>query len=249
VNVRAVRVMVVSDVRLYREGLSRLLLGYEEVSVVAAECSGRRALLRIESERPDVVLLEADAACETTLVQEIAQLASSTQVVAYGVVDEDRQALRCAEAGAAAFVSSEATGDELVDTILHVARGEFHCSPRVAALLVRRVCALSQGGAARDEEQEQEQDALTPRERGIAALVSEGLSNKEIAVRLGIELCTVKNHVHHILQKVRATRRTELIAQRHRPQLAKDVVPTRSGSGSKGSFGRAWIRTSSPDPK
>jgi DNA-binding NarL/FixJ family response regulator len=219
--------MVVADLRLYRDGLSRLLGGHPVVSVVEPERNDRRGLARIARERPDVVLLEANAVCETTLVQEIGRVAPDTRVIAYGVVDEDRQALDCAEAGAAAFVSSEATGEDLVDIILHVARGEFQCSPRVAALMVRRIGALSQAASRGDD-----QGTLTPRERRIAELVSEGLANKEIAVCLGIELCTVKNHVHNILQKVHATRRTQLIAQLHRPYLAGAIQSARTGSGS-----------------
>ena len=73
---------------------------------------------------------------------------------------------------------------------------------------------------------------LTPRERAIAALVADGLSNKEIAVRLGIELCTVKNHVHHILEKLHVSRRTQAAARFRRPRLLKSGAPTLPGSGS-----------------
>ena len=95
----------------------------------------------------------------------------------------------------------DATAQELVATIQGCACGEFHCSPRMAAMLVRRVSALAQGVA-----EDRRDDDLTLRERTIVGLIDNGLSNKEIARRLGIELSTVKNHVHRILEKLHAPR-------------------------------------------
>ena len=68
----------------------------------------------------------------------------AAKVVAYAVLDEDRQAVRCAEAGAAAFVTGEATAEQLVGAILGVARGEANCSPRMAARLIERLRTLAQ---------------------------------------------------------------------------------------------------------
>jgi DNA-binding NarL/FixJ family response regulator len=203
-----VRVIVLADVQLYREGLSRLLGENESIVVAGSGPTDRDCVASIRSERPDVVLLEAGSACRPAFVHEIERAAPDARLVAYGVVDEERQALQCAEAGVAAFVSGEATGEQLVSTILGVARGEFNCSPRFAAALVQRVRALAQGRAPATED-----SPLTRRERGILALIDEGLSNKEIAARLGIEVCTVKNHVHHILEKLHATRRSQAAAR------------------------------------
>lgn len=219
--------MVLADVRLYREGLTRLLAGQPGLTVVGGAPVTQDSLLRVPAEQADVVLIEAATACETKVVQDLARLAPEAKVVAYGVVDEERQALRCAEAGVAAFVTGEATGEQLAGAILGVGRGEATCSPRVTALLVSRVRALSQAVAPHVRH-----PRLTPRERATAALVAEGLSNKEIAARLGIALCTVKNHVHHILEKLRVSRRTQAAARFRRSQPLTPGVATLPGSGS-----------------
>ena len=224
---QTVRVMVLADVRLYREGLTRLLAGQEGLTVVGVAPVTEDSLLRVPTEHVDVVLIEGATACETSVVRDLARLAPEAKVVAYGVVDEDRQALRCAEVGVAAFVTGEATGEQLIGAILGVGRGEFSCSPRIAALLLRRVRALSQGVAP-----DVPHARLTPRERAIGALVADGLSNKEIAVGLGIELCTVKNHVHHILEKLHVSRRTQAAAQFRRTRPLRPRAPSLSGSGS-----------------
>jgi two-component system, NarL family, nitrate/nitrite response regulator NarL len=202
------RVMVLADVRLYREGLTSLLAGEPRLTVVAAEPVNESSLLRVRDERADVVLLEAATACETRVIEELARLAPAAKVIAYAVLDEDRQAVRCAEAGAAAFVTGEATAEQLVDAILGVARGEANCSPRMAALLIARLRTLAQRIAPAGP-----QAGLTSRERGIVELIDEGLSNKQIAARLGIEVCTVKNHVHHVLEKLGVTRRSQAAAR------------------------------------
>lgn len=204
----AIRVMVLADVRLYREGLTALLATAANVTLVGAAPVDGTALEHIAAARPDIVLIEALAACETTIVHDLARRMPEVKVVAYGVLDEEQQALRCAEIGVAAFVMSDATGDELIGTIVNLAQGEFRCPPRVAALLVRRVSSLAQGISAGAP-----QPRLTPRERSILALIDDGFSNKEIARRLGIELSTVKNHVHHILEKLHSLRRAQAAAR------------------------------------
>lgn len=224
---RQVRVTVLANVQLYREGLSRLLGEDEAILVVGAGPTDVECLAGIGRERPDVVLLEAGPACQPAFVQAIEQAAPAVKLVAYGVVDEERQAVRCAEAGIMAFVTSEATGEQLVSTILGVARGEFHYSARFATALIQRVRTLAQAHAPAADE-----SPLTPREHGILTLIDEGLSNKEIAARLGIEVCTVKNHVHHILEKLHATRRSQAAARvrRSRSQLRVADPAARTGS-------------------
>jgi two-component system, NarL family, nitrate/nitrite response regulator NarL len=222
-----VRVIVLADVQLYREGLARLLGENELIVVAGAGPTDRSCLPCIRSERPDVVLLEAGSACRPAFVYEIERAAPDARLVAYGVVDEGRQALECAEAGVAAFVSGEATGEQLVSTILGVARGEFSCSPRFAAALVQRIRTLAQSRVPATED-----SPLTGRERGILALIDEGLSNKEIAARLGIEVCTVKNHVHHILEKMHATCRSQAAARARSMRPHHRIADPARGTGS-----------------
>lgn len=222
-----VRVVVLADVQLYREGLSRLLGENATIVVAGAWPTSPAYLPHIGDVCPDIVLLEAGSACRPAFVREIERVAPHAKIVAYGVVDESRQALSCAEAGAAAFVSGEATGEQLVNTILAVARGEFNCSPRFAAALVQRLRTLAQGSALGAED-----FRLTVRERGILSLLDEGLSNKEIAARLGIEVSTVKNHVHHILEKTHATRRSQAVARSRKSRLLRPIPDPTGGTGS-----------------
>jgi len=206
------RLVLLADVRLYREGLVRALEATPEVEIIGAAAVTETSLDFLVASQPDIVLLEAAAPHLPTVVHAIISRVSGTKIVAYAIADEEHDAIRCAEAGVSGYVTREASIEELVTTILRVARGEFPCSPRVAALLARRVSSLAAqgepGGVA---------SRLTMREREIIRLIDDGLSNKEIAHRLGIGLSTVKNHVHHILDKTSASRRTQAAARLRGP--------------------------------
>jgi DNA-binding NarL/FixJ family response regulator len=133
--------------------------------------------------------------------------ARPTRILALGVPDEEDDVIACAEAGVAGYVMREDSLDALVVAIESVVRDEMLCSPRAAAALMRRVRVLSA------ERQEALGQKLTRRELEIVALIDEGLSNKAIAQRLCIELATVKNHVHNILEKLDVSRRAEAAAR------------------------------------
>ena len=214
------RVVVLADVRLYREGLVAALAGHTELSVVGAESIGLTGLDLVATALPDIVLLEAAAACVPGVVRSILGRASAAKVIAYAIADEGNDAIRCIEAGAAGFVSREANVEELVTTILRVVQGEFPCSPRVAALLAARISDLAGERGANERAA-----TLTVRERRIVQLIDEGLSNKEIARELGIEVSTVKNHVHHILEKTRAARRAQAAARVRSPWIPPAKAP------------------------
>jgi DNA-binding NarL/FixJ family response regulator len=94
-----------------------------------------------------------------------------------------------------------------VTTILSAARGELVCSPKLAGTLLRRVSKLA------SERSEHGEARLTLRELEVARLLDVGLSNKQISARLGVELPTVKHHVHHILEKLGVQRRSAAVAR------------------------------------
>jgi len=106
----------------------------------------------------------------------------------------------------AAFVGCSSNVDELVKAVLAALRGELACSPAVAALMCERLASLSASGP-------RQVSGLTRREREVAALIGQGLSNKEIASDLRIGPATVKNHVHSILEKLNVRRRSAIVSQ------------------------------------
>jgi two-component system nitrate/nitrite response regulator NarL len=129
------------------------------------------------------------------------------RILAFAVREDIRAILDYAEAGADGFVTISGSISELVEAIERTAAGELLCSPRIAAQLLRR--------AAHQAKPTSEDDSarlLTIREQQIFSSLKQGLSNKQIAAALGIAEATVKNHVHHILEKLHVTSRSQAAA-------------------------------------
>jgi DNA-binding NarL/FixJ family response regulator len=188
-----VRALVASDIRLYREGLAAGLAGSRvEVAGTAADAASTVELAR--SLAPDVVLVDLVMAGWEDAVRTVA---GGARVVVLGVREVEDEVIACAEAGVAGYVTREASLEELTDVVEGVARGRLR---RVAETAGRRREAPSA-------------ERLTRREAEIVGLIDEGLSNKQIAGRLSIELATVKNHVHSILEKLQVERRAEAAAR------------------------------------
>ncbi len=169
--------------------------------------TGAAAVSQVQKEAADVVLLDARTPNAINAVRQLLSAELGFRILALSVPELEPEVMRFVEAGVAGYVREDATLDELVQATESVARGETLCSPRIAAALVRRVAALAAERDANDPT-----TRLTSREREVVSLIEQGLSNKEIARRLSIELSTAKNHVHNILEKLGAKRRTEAVA-------------------------------------
>ncbi len=202
-----ITVFLVSDVRLYLDGLSKSLSRHPTIEVVEAQDSVVGLLERLAAVAPDIVLLDTGVEGALPTVRAIEQRLPDLKVVALGVSEEPEAIVEVAEAGAAGYVLRRATLDELVATIHSTARGELRCSPTVAAALFHRVAALASSGPSVGGEVR-----LTRRELEVLDFVSAGASNKEVAASLSIELATVKNHVHNILEKLHVRSRADAVA-------------------------------------
>lgn len=203
----AIRVLIVGDIRLYREGLERVLRKAELITVVGTASGRGEATQRVQALNPDVVLLDMAMAEAHVAIQEIAHIASDVKVVALTVPEIDSEVIACAEAGVAGYVTRQGSLNDVIQSIEAAAKGELRCSGRIAASLLRRVTVLAAERSATGPV-----ERLTGRESRILQLVDQGLSNKEIARELCIEVTTVKNHVHNILEKLGVHRRGEAAA-------------------------------------
>jgi two-component system nitrate/nitrite response regulator NarL len=214
-NSAEISLLIVADVRLYREGLGTSLGRREHLTVLGVAGSREAALALVASGPPDVVVLDMATRDSLAIARAISSAAPSVKIIAFAVEELDREILACGEAGVAGWVTREGSMDDLVAMIESVAREELLCSARMAATLFRRLASLTRTPQAAA-------DLLTAREREIAALIDRGFSNKVIAQRLNIEVATVKNHVHSILAKLHVSTRGEAAASR------RDQGPSRS---------------------
>jgi two-component system, NarL family, nitrate/nitrite response regulator NarL len=205
----AVRVVVAASVRIYRDGLAQSMR--PKAQVVAVTGNARSTFEDVLRHEPDVLLMDLSMPGAAALMRALAEEAPRTRLVAFAVDEShENEVLACAEAGAAGWVGPEGSAEELTEAVLHAARGELLVSARTAALLSRRVAALARQNWG--PEKAVSPARLTLRESEVGEFLSRGLSNKRIAEALGMQLATVKNHVHNTLKKLEVRNRGEAAA-------------------------------------
>lgn len=203
-----ISVLIVDTITLFRDGLAELLRRESWVGGVRTAADPSVAVDRVCSSPPDVVLVNMASRDGMVVLGALRAAAPRTPVVVFGIEESEEEVVACAEGGAAGFLPRDGTLGELQATVAGVLRGETVCSPRVTALLLRRVNTLAAAKTPTDETAH-----LTPREREVLMLIERGMTNKQIATNLGIEVRTVKNHVHNLLEKLRVRRRGEAAAR------------------------------------
>lgn len=224
-----IRVVVTHRNRLFREALASALNQQPDLSVTLT-AAAPSALVPSTGPEPHIFVVDFDLPRKTGLAhtREIAQAFPSASVLLIGMSDVAADVIAACEAGAGGYLRHDASFADLLTHLRALASGETLCSPKVAALIfgrlrerARELQRLQTFGAVR----------LSRREIEIIALIEERLSNKQIAARLGIELQTVKNHVHNVLEKLDLDGRFSAVA------YARDrgLLPERGrGSGPDG---------------
>jgi two-component system NarL family response regulator len=145
------------------------------------------------------------------LTSAISELAPATKVLALGLTEEKKRVLRYVEAGATGYILKDDSLDDLIETVRAAQEGKVFVSPEIAAAMVERLSNLAQMFS--DVENSVTDEAgLTPRELEVLELLGKGLTNQQIAEQLVIEVGTVKNHVHSILEKLDVSSRGEAAA-------------------------------------
>jgi two-component system NarL family response regulator len=200
-----VRLMIVDDHAVVREGLVAIINRQDDMTVVGEASNGREAVEKWQALQPDIVLMDLRMPEKPglTAIEEIRAIDDEALIIVLTTYDSDEDVYRAMRAGAKAYVLKDAHRDELLDCVRTVWRGKTFVSPKVAAKLANRL-----------SEQE-----LTHRECEILALLGAGRSNKLIANALGITEGTVKTPVKNILEKLDATSRTEAVAMAARRGL------------------------------
>jgi two-component system, NarL family, response regulator LiaR len=199
-----IRVLVVEDHAVVREGTRQLLERDSSIDVVGETGRAVEAIDMVQELAPDVVLL--DLALPELNGIEVARHVSrqypATKIVILSAYDDDDYVFAALEVGVAAYLLKTVRGQEVVDTIHDVVAGQVILHPEVAAKLRQ---SLSRRAAGDDE------PVLSPRELEVLKLAAKGLYNREIADRLSISVRTVEGHLSSILTKLDASSRTEAV--------------------------------------
>lgn len=195
-----IRLMLVDDHPVVREGLAGMLAGQPDFDVVAEAADGRQAITLDAKHRPDVILMdlrmpEMDG---VAAIQAIREKRPSANILVLTTYDSDADIVRAVEAGATGYLLKDAPRDDLYRAIRAAANGESVLAPAVAARLMTRMRAPAE-------------ESLSAREIEVLQLVSRGASNREIGKALHISTATVKTHLIHIFNKLGVDDRTAAV--------------------------------------
>lgn len=206
---KRIRVLLVDDQALFREGLATLLGLSPHLELVGEAGDGEAAVAASERLRPEVVLMDLRmprlGGVEAT--RRIIAAQPQVRVLVLTTFEEDEEVFAAIRAGAAGYLLKASPSEKLVEAIRAVANGESVLQPSVTAKLMAEFNRLA--GRTEKRAVQPLPEPLSGRELGVLQCLCDGLSNKEIAARLGIAEGTVKNHMTNVLGKLGALDRTQ----------------------------------------
>jgi DNA-binding NarL/FixJ family response regulator len=210
-----IRLLLVEDNRLLREGLTAMLNEQPDIEVVAAFGDGKEAVLQGTQElKPQIVLVDLGLKGQNSLqlVELIKKESSEIKVIVMDLIPVQADVVEFVREGVSGFILKDATFDDFVGTIRSVAAGASVLPPSLTGSLFSQIIEKVAGEG---KVSLIESVRMTKREREVIELIAEGLSNKEIAQRLNIATYTVKSHVHNILDKLALHTRLQVASYAH----------------------------------
>jgi DNA-binding NarL/FixJ family response regulator len=195
VTKESIRVLIVEDHNVVRQGLMALINLAEGIQVVGEAADGVEAIAQFRKLQPDVTLvdLRLPKLSGVEIIQRVRSESPQARFVVLTTYDGDEDIYRALKSGAKAYLLKGMTSEELITTIREVAAGKSHIPPAIAERLAERMVT----------------EDLTPREADVLEQIVQGKSNKEIATELDISEATVKTHINSLLSKLGVTDRTQ----------------------------------------
>ncbi|GBF32580.1 two component transcriptional regulator [Desulfocucumis palustris] len=204
-----IKLIIVDDHALIREGLTKILSLEGDIEVVGEAASGSEAVERVASIDADIILMDINMpgmsgveACKI-----IKKEKESIGIIALTIHDQEEYLFECIRAGASAYLLKDVSPGQLVDTIRGVARGESFIPPKLMSKVFSEINRLTD--TPKTGSRNISDELLTPREKEVLRLVAQGESNRSIAKSLFISEKTVKNHLYRIFQKLEVEDRTQ----------------------------------------
>lgn len=202
-----IKVMIVDDHSLIREGLTQILELETDIKVIAQASNGREAVEQAIGLEPDVILMDINMPIQNGLsaIKELKSKGCQSSIIVLTIHEDREYLLEAINIGANGYVMKDAEADHLIDAIRSVYYGDTYIQPSMASDLIYAI----NKSPYKTVKKRFGQNDLTPREIEVLLLIADGLNNKEIADKLYISEKTVKNHVSNIFKKLDVADRTQ----------------------------------------
>lgn len=212
---KKIRLLIVEDNRLLREGIVAVTAEQPDIKIVAALGARENILQMIRTVKPNVMLLDLGLRSQNSLhiVKSVRKDFPETKVIIMDLVPMQSDVFEFVGAGVSGFLLKDATIDDFLGTIRSVARGTKVLPPHLTGSLFSQI--VENAVNSRGTSGLMESARLTKRERQVIELIADGLSNKEIAQKIHLSPYTVKSHVHNILEKLALHTRVQIAKFAH----------------------------------
>lgn len=222
-----IRLLIVDDHNLFRQGLIRILADFDELKVVGEASNGREAIALVEQLRPDLVLMDLNMPVMSgpEAARLLSQRFPQIPLVMLTVSDRDEDLFDAIRSGARGYLLKNVQMNDLLAGIQRVHAGEAIIAPSMAMRLLQEFRSLA--AQAPQETDESQIGELSEREVEVLRLVAQGLANKEIANQLDLSEHTVKSHLRNILEKLQLRSRAHAAAYAVQAGLVKEVYSKR----------------------
>jgi DNA-binding NarL/FixJ family response regulator len=206
----AIRILIVDDQSLFREGLRTLLNVQDNFEVVGEASNGEEALRKAVLLNPSVILMDLRMPVldGVRATERLKSLAPDSKVIVLTTFDDDEYVFEGLRAGATGYLLKDVSSEKLFEAIRAAAKGEYFLLPSITAKVIAEFARIPRNVQNRENGLA---EALSPREMEVLRLVATGVSNKDIAERLVISEGTVKNHLSSILSKLSVKDRLQAV--------------------------------------
>jgi len=225
---KKIRILLIEDNRLLREGISAMLKKQPDMHVVATVGNGENILLMIGKLNPDIVLLDLGLRSQNSLqvVKLIKQHFQKTKIIVMDLIPLQADVFEFVQAGVSGFILKDANVAEFFKTIRSVYQGARVLPPHLTGSLFSQIVEHAINGSKPSAIVESVR--MTKRERQVIELIADGFTNKEIAQKLHLSTYTVKSHVHNILEKLSLHTRVQIAKHAHISDTYKTAIDTTS---------------------
>ena len=220
---KKIRLLIIEDNRLLRDGILAILKPHRDIVVVATSADSKNPLMKIHLLKPNVVLLDLGLRSQNSLhvVELVKKQFPQAKVIVMDLAPVQSDILQYVKAGASGFILKDASMTDFLLTIRNVSKGATVMPPVLFDSLFSQIVDHAIGN---DKSRLKDAVRMTKREREVINLLSEGLSNKEIAQKIHISTYTVKSHIHNIMEKLALHTRLEIAKYSYSGETLKTIA-------------------------